>query len=102
MSWLRAMIWSGSSCRYSIARMACSVPLMPRQRRPGHKPCLPRMKRRAVSMSIVSMMAHYNRLTTVLIEEYHITAYRSKLSYFLQKYDIVHQNGKKLTKELYI
>src|SRR5574339_339787 len=32
MSWLRAMIWSVSSCRYSIARMACSVPLMPSQR----------------------------------------------------------------------
>src|SRR5215469_3205592 len=56
MSWLRARICSGSSCRYSIARMAASVPAVPRQRRPGHKPCLPRMKRRAVSMVMVSMM----------------------------------------------
>src|ERR1700730_9999394 len=59
MSWLRAIMRSGSSCRYSIARMACSVPSMPRQRRPGHKPCLPRMKRRAVSMVMVSMMTSW-------------------------------------------
>src|SRR5262249_26382517 len=57
MSWLRAIICSGSSWRYSIARMACSVPVVPRQRRPGHRPCLPRMKRRAVSMLIVSIIA---------------------------------------------
>ena len=59
MSWLRARMCSGSSCRYSIARMACSVPSMPRQRRPGHKPCLPRMKRRAVSLVMVSMMTSW-------------------------------------------
>src|SRR5262245_54746343 len=50
------MICNGSSCRYSMARMACSVPLRPRQCRPGHKPCLPRIKRRAVSMSMVSII----------------------------------------------
>src|SRR5260221_3746773 len=59
MSWLRARMCSGSSCRYSIARVACSVPSMPRQRRPGHKPCLPSMKRRAVSMVMVSMMTSW-------------------------------------------
>src|SRR5512135_2570229 len=62
MSWLRATICRGFSCKYSIARNACSVPLTPRQRRPGHKPCLPRMKCRAVSMSMVSMTAYYKDL----------------------------------------
>jgi len=41
-------------------------------------------------------------LTIALMEAYHITAYRSKLSYFLQKDDIVYLNSIKLTKELYI
>src|SRR5215472_19349615 len=62
MSWLRAIICSGSSCRYSIDRMAASVPAMPRQRRPGHKPCLPRMKRRAVSMLMVSMITSWSKI----------------------------------------
>ena len=31
-----------------MARIARSVPAMPRQRRPGHRPCRPRMNRRAV------------------------------------------------------
>src|SRR5215469_17862803 len=58
------MICSGSSCRYSMARMAASVPSMPRQRRPGHKPCLPRMKRRAVSVLMVSMMTSWSKIGT--------------------------------------
>jgi dihydrofolate reductase len=32
-----------------MARMAWAAPLGPRQRRPGHKPCLPRIKRRATA-----------------------------------------------------
>src|SRR5436305_13747560 len=55
MSWLRARMCSGSSCRYSIACMAASVPSLPRQRRPGHRPCLPRMKRRAISRSMTQL-----------------------------------------------
>ena len=42
------------------------------------------------------------RLTTALIEAYHITAYVLSLSYFLYDCDIVHLNSKKLTKELSI
>lgn len=35
-----------------------------------------------------------------LTEDYHITAYRWIMSYFLQKNDFVHLNSKKLTIEL--
>ena len=38
-----------------MARIACSGPAGPRQRRPGQSPCLPRMKRRAHWRSIVNM-----------------------------------------------
>ena len=65
----RAMIPSGSSCRCSIARMARSVPARPRHRRPGQRPCRPRMNRRAVwrrSPSSASLAAlgcrHHGRL----------------------------------------
>jgi hypothetical protein len=42
------------------------------------------------------------RLTSDLAEDYHIIAYSWIFSYFLQKYDIVHLNSKKLTIGLYI
>jgi len=43
-----------SAKTWGIGRIhGCCVPLMLRPRRPGHKPCLPRIKRRAVSRSMV-------------------------------------------------